>query len=123
MAKEPRLHSVGMKVSSTSGAGKTGQLHVKKMKLGHSLMPSTKIRYKWFKDQNVRSDVVKLLEENIGRTLSDIDCSNILFFSPDYFLNLSLICFWSLITGLRLKIIMGLAICTKLSNKWEQVTQ
>ena len=43
MTKEARLHNVGKTVSSTNGAGKTGQLHVKKMKLDHSLIPYTKI--------------------------------------------------------------------------------
>ena len=54
----------------------------KRMKLEHFLIPHTKTNSKWIKDLNVRSKTIKLLEENIGKTVSNINHSRILYDPP-----------------------------------------
>ena len=52
------------------------------MKVEHFLTQYTKINSKWIKDLNIRPKSIELLEENIGKTLSDINHSKILYDPP-----------------------------------------
>ena len=56
--------------------------YMKRMKLEHFLTSYRNIKSKWIKDLNVRPETIKLLEENIGRTLNDINQSKILYDAP-----------------------------------------
>ena len=76
MTKEGRIYNGEKTISSTSGARK----RVKKNEIRTLVLtPYTKINPKWIKDLNVRPKTTKLLKENIGRTLSDINHSKILY--------------------------------------------
>ena len=68
------------------------------MKLEHFLTPYTKTNSKWIKDPNVRPETIKLLEENIGKTLSDINHSRIVYDPPPKILEIkAIINKWDLI--------------------------
>ena len=83
LTKEARVYNRENTIALTSGAGKTGQpLVKKKMRLEHFLTPYTNINTKLIKYLNVKPETIKLLEENIGKTLSDINHSRILYDPP-----------------------------------------
>ena len=76
MTKEARIYNGKKTTSLTSGAWENCSTTCKRMKL---LTPYTKINSKWIKDLNVRPETIKLL---IGKTLSDMNHSRMLFDPP-----------------------------------------
>ena len=95
------------------------------MKLEHFLTPYTKINSKWIKDLNIRKETIKVLQENIGKTFSDINHSRILYEPPPRILEIKAkINKWDLI---KIK-----SICTtketisnvkRLPSEWEKIMQ
>ena len=81
LTKEARMYN-GEKTIFNKWCRENWSTICKRMKLEHFLTAYTKINLKWTKDLNVRLETIKLLEENIGKTLSDINHSRILYDSP-----------------------------------------
>ena len=88
------------------------------MKLKHFLTPYTKINSKWIKNLNEGPETIKLLEENIGKTLSDINHSRILYDPPPRILEIKAkINKWDLIKehalNIALQLVDSVCVCVK----------
>ena len=82
MTKEARIYNGEKTTSLNNWCWENWSTICETMKLGHVFTPYTKINSKWIKDLNVRPETIKLLEENIGKTLSNVNHSKILYDPP-----------------------------------------
>ena len=83
MKNEQKQYNGAKTVSSTNGAGTTGHPHAKKINLDTDLKLFTKINSQWIIDLNVKSKIIKLLEENTREKLDDLgDGSDFLDTTP-----------------------------------------
>ena len=82
LTKEERIYNGEKTISFNKWCWENFSTTCKTMKLEQFLAPYTKINSKWVRDLNVRPETIKLLEENIGKTLSDVNHSRILYDPP-----------------------------------------
>ena len=82
MTKEARIYNGEKTIFFNKWCWENWSNICKRMKIEHFLTPYTKINSKWIKDLNIRPETTKLLEENIGKTLSNINHSRILYEPP-----------------------------------------
>ena len=79
LIKESRIYNGGKDSLFNKWYWENWTAIFKRMKVEHFLIPYTKVNSKWIKDLNVIPETIKLLEENIGRTLNDTNQSKILY--------------------------------------------
>ena len=119
LTKEAKIYNGEKTITSISGAGKTGQLCVcKRMKWEHFLTAYTKVNSEWIKGLNVRTETIKFLKENIGRTFFDINHSKILYDSSPRVTEIK-INKWDLI---KLKSFLQTIIKVRQLSEWKKIT-